>query len=150
MSLAHSARIALALLLLAAFALSVCAIARQRDAAADRWSEEQLTDAVYDRIAAGDPDTRVDELAGFQGKVVRESGWPAVAGDLDGFENGGDIDLNFTAPPHQRVRIGPRDKISWVVWQFPRSGRWIAVATLGERFARGFQSAVIVARRKNF
>jgi hypothetical protein len=150
MRVAHSARIALALLLLAAFGLSVCAVVRRRDDAAGRSAEEQLADAVFDRIAVGDPDTRVDELAGFQGKVVREPGWPAVVGDLDGYENGGDIDLNFSGPPHQRLRVGPREKITWVVWEFPRSGRWIAVATLGERFVRGFQSAVIVARRKNF
>jgi hypothetical protein len=150
MSLAQSARVALGVLLLAAFALSVCAIARHRDTAVERQSEEQLSDAVFDRTAVGDPDTRVDELAGFQGRVIRESGWPAVAGDLDGYENGADIDLNFTGPPYQRVRVGPRDKITWVVWEFPRSGRWIAVATLGERFARGFKSAVIVAVRKNF
>jgi hypothetical protein len=150
MSVARSARIALALLLLAAFGLTVCAIARQRDDAADRLGEERWTDALYDRIAVGDPDTRVDELAEFKGKVIREGGWPAVVGELGGFENGGDIDLSFSGPPHQRLRVGPREKITWVVWEFPRSGRWIAVATLGERFVRGFQSAVIVARRKNF
>lgn len=150
MSVAHSARIALALLLIAAFALSVCAIARQRDDTASRQAEEQQADAVYDRIAVGDPDTRVDELTGFKGRVVRGGGWPVVAGELDGYENGCDIDLNFIGPPHQRVWVGPGEKITWVLWEFPRSGRWIAAATLGERFARGYQSAVILALRKNF
>jgi hypothetical protein len=150
MSTALRVRIALALVLLGAFGLTVCAIARQRDDATDRLGEERLTDALYDRIAVGDPDTRVDELAEFKGEVIREPGWPTVVGELDGYENGGDIDLNFTTAPAQRLRAGPRDKITWVVWEFPHSGRWIAVAVLGERYFRGHQPAVIVARRKNF
>lgn len=132
---------------------AACAVVRHRERL---QAEIEHTERIFAELQMPTTTRRCEVRMGEKFDIITEEpGWPKRLGELDGLERGCDIiellDREKLVPPRiEGDPFGPDTAIYWLQWRFRYSGRWIAVAVLGDDTRVWRKNFHVVAKRKNF